>query len=256
MPDRDGVERPVERNSRPESVRLEVERSLARLGVERIDLVQVHARDPRTPVAETMGALAELRAEGKLDAIGVSNFTVAELDEARLALGEVPLASTQPHYSLIERGIEADVLPWVRERGVGAIVYAPLAQGLLTGRVRAERRFGGGDARGASARFSAGNRARVNALLDQVVAPVAARHEATIAQVVVAWTVARPGVTAALVGARSPEQVRENARAGSLVLEPAEVETIGAAFEGFRLELPRPSLAARVRGRLARLLGR
>lgn len=256
MPGRDGEPRAVDRDSRPESVRLEVERSLARLRTDRLDLVQVHARDPRTPIAETLGALAQLRAEGKLRAIGVSNYSVAELDEARRALGDVPLASTQSHYSLVERGLEADVLPWAREHGVGLVAYAPLAQGLLTGRVRADRTFGPGDARGANPRFSAANRERVNARLDAAVAPAAAAHGATLAQAVVAWTVDRPGVTACLVGARTEAQVRENAVAGALELTADEAAAIEAAFRGPVLELPRPSLVARLRGRLRRALGR
>lgn len=256
MPGVDGKPRPVERNSRPESVRLEVERSLARLGVERIDLIQVHARDPRTPVDETMGALVELHAEGKVRAVGVSNFSVAELEQARAALGDLPLASTQPHYSLVERGIEADVLPWAVRNSVGTVVYAPLAQGLLTGRVRADRRFSGYDARSGSSRFSAANRERVNTRLDGVVAPIATEHRATIAQTVVAWTIGQSGVTAALVGARRPDQARENAAAGALRLAPAELAAIDAAFAGKVLQPPRQSLRARAVHAVGRLLGR
>ncbi|MHC4376239.1 MAG: aldo/keto reductase [Planctomycetota bacterium] len=223
-------------NSRPDSVRLECERSLERLGVERIDLFQVHRPDETTPIADTMGALLELRAEGKIREIGVSNYSAEQLEEARVALGDVPLASDQPEYSLVRRDIERDVLPWCREHGVGTVVYSPLEQGLLTGKVRADRVIPDNDARSGRATFTQENRAKVNALLDEVVAPAAERLDATYAQVVLAWTLAQPGVTSVLAGARTTEQVLENARAGSLELEPAELEAIDRAFDTLELK--------------------
>lgn len=250
-----GEKRAVRRDSSPASVRLEVERSLERLGVERIDLVQVHAHDPSTPVAETMGALRELRDEGKLRAIGVSNYPVAALEQARVALGEVPLASDQPGYSLLTRDIERDVVPWAREHEVGLVVYAPLEQGLLTGKVTPERRFGAHEGRPAKPLFSPENRRRVNAVLSSAVEPVARAHGATIAQVVLAWTLAQPGITAALVGARSRIQVAENARAGVLELSPDERASIERAFAALRLDLRRP-LADRLRGFVGRVFRR
>jgi aryl-alcohol dehydrogenase-like predicted oxidoreductase len=234
----DGRPLDIYKNSRPESVRLEVERSLQRLGVEQLDLVQVHWPDITTPIADTMGALAELRAEGKLAAIGVSNYDVDQLTQAQRALGDVPLASNQPIYSLVQRGIEADVLPWARENDVGIVVYSPLEQGLLTGKVRADRSFGDDEGRSKRTSFSAENRARVNALVDEFVAPVAAAHSATLAQTVLAWTVQQPGISVALVGARNAEQARENAAAGDLTLSADEHASIDQAFATLRLEEP------------------
>lgn len=228
----------IHKNSRPESVRLEVERSLKRLGVDHLDLVQVHWHDVSTPVADTMGALAELRSEGKLGAIGVSNYDVDQLATAQQALGDVPLASDQPIYSLVQRGIEADVLPWARENDVGIVVYSPLEQGLLTGKVRADRSFGDDEGRSRRNSFSPENRARVNAFVDQFVAPVAAAHSATLAQTVLAWTVQQPGITVALVGARSPAQAQENAAAGDLILSADEWSSIDQAFATLQLEEP------------------
>jgi aryl-alcohol dehydrogenase-like predicted oxidoreductase len=225
----------IRRNSRPESVRVEVEQSLRRLELECIDLVQIHALDPHTPLADTLGALDELRREGKLAAIGVSNFGAAEIDVALRALASVPLASHQLHYSLLARGAERELLPQaVRER-VGTLVYAALDQGLLTGKVRAERTFAPGEGRTRRPSFQARNRARVNDVLDKVVQPIAHAHGATITQVVLAWTIGEPGVTSVLVGARHPEQVRENARAGELELSADERAAIRAAFERLRL---------------------
>ncbi|MFT7462134.1 MAG: aryl-alcohol dehydrogenase-like predicted oxidoreductase [Pseudohongiellaceae bacterium] len=226
----------IHRNSRPDSVRHEVERSLQRLGVERLDLVQVHWPDPTTPISETMGALAELRSEGKLRAIGVSNYDVDQLTQAQAALGDVPLASNQPLYSLVKRGLEDEVLPWTRAHNVGLIVYSPLEQGLLTGKVRAERTFGDDEGRSRRDSFSAENRKRVNALLDDIVAPVAAAHHATLAQTVLAWTVQQPGITVALAGSRDPLQARENAGAGDIVLADDEWSAIDTAFAELTLQ--------------------
>lgn len=250
----------VHRNARPDSLATEVDRSLARLGVERIDLLQLHWPDPSTPLAETCGALAELVRAGKVRAVGVSNFDVAMLEEARVALGDVPLASHQPRYSLLRRGIEADVLPWTRDHGVATLAYSPLEQGLLTGRVRGDRAFAAGDQRNRHAHFAAEARAAVNRGLDEVVAPIAARHGATVAQVVLAWTAAQPGVTCVLAGARRPDQARENAAAGDLALDEGELAAVNGAFAGLDLSFDRAPRAGGLRGVLrslrARLRGR
>jgi aryl-alcohol dehydrogenase-like predicted oxidoreductase len=229
--DQQGRVREVWRNSRPDSVAREVELSLARLRTDRIDLVQVHWHDPTTPLGETMGALARLVQQGKVRAIGVSNFTPELLEEAQLALRPLPLASNQPKYSLVAREVEARILPFCRERGIGVVVYSPLEQGLLTGKVPATRAFAKNDGRHKRPTFTQENRARVNALLEQELQPIARRHQATIAQVVLAWTVAQPGVTSAIAGARTSEQARENAGAGSLALSPGELAGIRLAFE-------------------------
>ncbi|GJM20732.1 MAG: aldo/keto reductase [Planctomycetota bacterium] len=232
----DGKPLAVYRNSRPESVRLECERSLQRLGVDHIHLLQVHWPDPTTPVSDTMGALAELHAEGKIGAIGVSNYDPELLEEAQVALGDLPLASTQPKYSLVAREIEADVLPWVIEHEVGVLAYSPLEQGLLTGKVRGDRSFADTEGRARRPSFQDRNRQAVNALLDEVVAPIAAELGASLAQTVIAWTVARPGISSALVGARTPEQARENAAAGELQIPPEAWSRIDTAFAALRLE--------------------
>lgn len=255
--DEKGIARVVRRNARPWSVRDEVEKSLGRLGIETIDLIQVHWPDQKTPVAETMGALLALRDAGKVRAIGVSNFDVPQLREAQAALGSVPLASTQPRYSLVARDIEADVLPHCAREGIGIIVYSPLEQGLLTGRVPAERSFAGEDGRSRRATFRAGNRARVNAVLAEVAEPIARRHGVTVGQVAIAWALAQPGVTSAIVGARTAEQARENAAAADVVLSRADEQALRSAFEGLQLDLSKPAASgARWKGLVRRLLGR
>jgi aryl-alcohol dehydrogenase-like predicted oxidoreductase len=232
-----GVQRKIRFNSRPDSVRREVENSLGRMRVETIDLLQIHWPDPTTPIADTMGALLELRAEGKLRAIGVSNYSPDQMEEAREALGDVPLASDQPRYNLVRREIEADVLPYARENGVGLLVYSPLEQGLLSGRVSAGREFKETDGRRKRPTFRPENRGKVNAVLERVVAPIAAARGATVAQTVLAWTLAQPGVTAVIAGARTPSQVEENAAAGDLMLTAEEWSSIDLGFADLGLDL-------------------
>lgn len=252
-----GTRRIVRRNARADSVRLEVERSLTRLGVETIDLIQVHWHDPATPLGETMEALVALRKEGKVREIGVSNFDVPLLEAAQAALGAVPLASTQPKYSLVVRDIERDVLPHCARENIGVIVYSPLEQGLLSGKVPSSRAFVDKDGRSRRATFKAGNRELVNDVIERVLLPIARAHDATIAQVAIAWTLAQPGVTAAIVGARKVEQARENAAAADIQLSSDEQIALRSAFEALSLDLRRPvALGARLKGYLARLLGR
>ena len=166
--DPDGKSWRITRNLRPESVRLEVHNSLQRLGVDHIDLVQCHWPDPSTPIPETMGALAGLVEEGKIGAVGVSNFSPEQMTEAAESLGSVPLASNQPRYSLLYRQIERDVIPFAQSNGLGLIVYSPMAMGILSGRVGMDRKFAKGDGRADDPLFHPENRRRVLAALDEV----------------------------------------------------------------------------------------
>jgi aryl-alcohol dehydrogenase-like predicted oxidoreductase len=245
--DSNGETRRVHRNLRPWSIRHEVQESLKRLDTDWIDLIQVHWPDAQVPIAESMGALLELRSAGMVREIGVSNFPPRMLDEASAALGDVPLASTQPKYSLVAREIERDVLPWCQRFQVGAIVYSPLEQGLLTGKVSAERTFREGDGRTGRWTFEPTNRARVNAVLERVVRPIAQRHGATLAQTVIAWTVAQPGVTSAIVGARTVAQVVEKRGRGG-----ARARSRGADAHPGRLRGARARAARRRAGLRAR----
>ena len=246
----------IRRDSSPESLRREVEASLKRLNVTVIDLLQVHWPDPRTPIAETMGALVDLRREGKIREIGVSNFDAPLLAEALAALGDVPLASVQTRYSLLRTDAEAGVLPFAREHGLGVLAYSPLEQGLLTGKVSDSRRFAADDGRAKQVLFSAANRAAVNRALTDHIEPVARAHDATVAQVVIACTAEQPGITTVLVGARDEEQARENARGGELVLGEGEVAAVRAALAGVTIEQPAPAAPAPKGGMLGRLFGR
>ncbi len=232
--DQDGQTRRVYKNARKDRIVEEVEWSLKRLGTDYIDLYQCHWRDATTPVEETMEAMNLLLKQGKIRACGVSNFSVAELDAARQV---APLASDQPPYSMVRRDIENDVLPFCREHNIGVIVYSPLQLGLLTGKLTMDRQFPQDDLRAHSPYFTPENRKRVIAFTDQL-RPIADAHNATIAQLVIGWTIHRPGITSALVGARNARQAEENAAAGALQLTPDEMRQITDLVDGLTLEMP------------------
>jgi len=231
----DGTPQSIWRNLRPQSIRHEVEQSLRRLQVDHIDLLQCHWPDPSTPIAESMGELASLVHEGKVGAIGVSNFSIEQMQEARTALGDVPLASDQPQYSLLDRRIEKELLPWCLSEQVGVVAYSPMARGLLTGRITMDRTFSKSDGRASDPRYHPINRQRILDALAKV-QPIAHAHDVSLANLAVAWVLHQPAITAALVGARTPEQAIENARAADVVLSQDELDQIDAVFGALRLE--------------------
>lgn len=216
---------PVHRDLSPEAIRHEVDQSLRRLGTDRIDLYITHWQDPTTPIAETVGALKSLQAEGKILAFAASNTTAEDLAAYRAEGG---IAAVQEEYSMLTRRIEQTHLPVCRDAGISVMGYSVLALGLLSGRISADRVFAGDDQRRDDPRFSAGNRARIDRLMETV-RPIATLHEASPAQIVIAWTLAQPGLTFALCGARNPDQARENARAGALRLSDPEIDHITRA---------------------------
>ncbi len=206
----------------PDSIREEIEASLRRLNVETIDLYQTHWQETTTAIEDTMAALETLRAEGKIRAIGVSNATVDHMQKY-LARGAVD--SDQEQYSMLDRKLESSNLPFCRKRKISFLAYSPLANGLLTGKIGADREFGEGDLRRSHPRFSPDNLRRVDAMLDEL-RPIAGDRNVSLAQLVIAWTLAQPGVTHALVGARSSEQAIANAAAGDLELNQEEIAAI------------------------------
>ena len=232
----------IMRNLRPDSVRWEVEQSLQRLGVDHIDVVQCHWPDPTTPIPDTMGALRELHEAGTIGAIGVSNFSPAQLEEAQRSLGSVPLASNQPRYSLIHREIEKAVLPHCRANNIGLVVYSPMGRGILTGRVTMDRVFPDGDGRRDDPLYHPANRAVVLEALEDV-RTIAEAHGVTLANVAVAWVLHQEGITSALVGARTAVQAQENARAMSVQFSEAELDRLTAVFGAVRIN-KRPGASA------------
>ena len=196
------------------SIIQECEDSLRRLGTDYIDLYQQHWPDSTTPIDETMEAVSRLIEQGKVRAAGVSNYSVTQMQEAETSLN---LASNQVPYSMVRREIEADVVPYCLEHHKAILVYSPLQLGLLTGKIKPGQEFGAGDLRTGHRFFTPEFVTRVNAVLNKI-RPLAETKNATLGQLVLRWTLAQPGITAALVGARNPEQAVQNARAMALQL--------------------------------------
>lgn len=206
---------------RPDSIRAELEASLKRLGTDYIDLYQTHWQESTTPIADTVAELNKMKDEGKIRAVGICNSSLVHL----AAYGDID--SDQEKYSLLDREIEDNgSLAYCRRQGIGMLAYSPLANGLLTGKIGPDREFGPGDLRRGNRRFSKANLEVVAAMLDEI-KPIAEKHKATFAQLAIAWTIAQPGVTVALCGARNAKQATENAAAADLSLTPEELENIG-----------------------------
>jgi aryl-alcohol dehydrogenase-like predicted oxidoreductase len=225
--DNSGKDVVVRKNSRPDSIAYECEQSLKRLQTDYIDLYQIHWPDVSTPVEESMAAMAKLKEQGKIRAIGVSNYDVEWMSKARKVTN---LASDQPPYSLIQRKIERELLPYCREHRIGVIVYSPLERGLLAGAVPPEREFPEGDHRRDHKFFTPEMRRKVLAALEKI-RPIRDRHNASFAQLAINWTAHEPGITAALVGARNAEQATHNAAALDFTLSDEERRQIRAAFD-------------------------
>jgi aryl-alcohol dehydrogenase-like predicted oxidoreductase len=220
---------PPRRVGRPESIRRECEASLRRLRTERIDLYQMHwPPEDGTPIEDYWGTLLTLKEEGKIRAAGLSNHSVEQLERAE-ALGHVD--SLQPPFSLIHRDAAAEIA-WCERHGTGVIVYSPMQSGLLTGSFTSERAAAlpPDDWRSRSPDFT-GEGLRRNLALADALRPIAERHGTSVAAVAVAWTLAWPGVTGAIVGARSPAQVDGWIGAANLVLTPEDLREIAAAME-------------------------
>lgn len=210
---------------RPDTIAVEIENSLSRLNTDYIDLYQVHwpAKPPeQTPVADTMACLMKLKEQGKIREIGVCNLTVPQLEEYS-ALGDI--VSDQFRYSMLYRAPEADVLPWCAQKGLATLTYMSLEQGLLTGKVGLDREFKPDEFRSNevwNAWFKRVNRAKVLDMLDGW-ASLTEKYQCSLAQLVIAWTAAQPGVTHVLCGMRTAEQAAQNAAAGALFLEADDI---------------------------------
>lgn len=217
--------KPVHRYLGADSVVYEVEQSLKRLGTDYIDHYLTHWQDPTTPIAETMEALERLKAQGKIRSIGASNVTLADV-KAYLAAGQ--LDAVQQEYSMVTRDVEAEIAPYCVEKDVSILSYSSLALGLLSGKVGPDRVFSGDDQRKDNPRFSKANREKVARLMDGI-RPIADAHDATEAQIVIAWTLQQPGITFSLCGARNQQQAKENAKAGRIRLSDEEIKRISEA---------------------------
>jgi aryl-alcohol dehydrogenase-like predicted oxidoreductase len=213
-----------------DSIRREVEDSLRRLAVDGIDLYQIHwPPDPDSPqLEEGWSTLADLKREGKVRWIGVSNFDVEQL---RRAQAIAPVTSLQPRYSLVHREVEDEILPYCLTEGIGVIVYSPMASGLLTGTMTRERaaKLPKDDWRNRHPDFTEPNLARNLALVDRL-RLVAKRHNRSVGEVAIAWTLHHPAVTGAIVGARTARQAEGVMRAGDLRLSNEALNEIEPFF--------------------------
>lgn len=205
-----------------ESVIEECEKSLKRLGTDYIDLLQIHWPDVTTPIDETFEAVLRLKEQGKIREAGVCNYNVAQMKEAESVL---KLASNQVPFSMVERKIEEELVPYCIENKKAILAYSPLQRGILSGKMRPGHQFGEGDTRAGSRFYQPDNLNRINTFLDQI-RPMAESKSVTLAQLVIRWTIDRPGITVALVGARNAEQAIQNARAINVKLSAEEIKFI------------------------------
>jgi aryl-alcohol dehydrogenase-like predicted oxidoreductase len=210
------------RDSSRAALRRDLETSLRSLGVDYVDLYQVHWPDPSTPITDTARTLDEFVREGKARYVGVSNYNARQMS----AFQQVrPIDTLQPPYHLFRRDIEQSILPFAREHGIGVLVYGPMAHGLLSGRMTETTTFAPDDWRSKSDMF-AGDAFRRNLGIVRRLEEFASDRGMTVAQLAIAWTLANPAVDVAIVGARNPEQIRQTAPAAEIQLSPQDLARI------------------------------
>ncbi len=214
-------------NSRPDHIRATVDDSLRRLGVERIDLLYQHRVDPDVPIEDVAGTVKELIADGKVSRFGLSE---AGVDVIRRAHAVQPVTALQSEYSLWWREPEAEILPTLRELGIGLVPFSPLGRGLLTGTIDASTAFADGDLRATLPRFTAQSRAAGQALVD-VIAAVASRGDATSAQVALAWVLAQHPSIVPIPGTTRRHRLQENTGAADVRLSADDLREITAASD-------------------------
>jgi aryl-alcohol dehydrogenase-like predicted oxidoreductase len=214
----------IKASLKADSIRREVEGSLKRLGVDVIDLYQIHWPQPDEDIEEGWTTMAELQAQGKVRYIGVSNFNASQM---RRAQAIAPITSLQPPYSLINRAIEQETLPFCQQNNIGVIVYSPMQSGLLTGTMTPERiqKLPKSDWRSRHPEFQEPRLSR-NMALANLLRAIGQRHDRTAGEVAIAWTLRHPAVTAAIVGARHPDQLHGVIGAADFRLNESELAEI------------------------------
>jgi aryl-alcohol dehydrogenase-like predicted oxidoreductase len=212
----------IVRDASPEWLRRGVDASLAALGVDYIDLYQVHWPDPSVPFAESAGALGELVTQGKIRHIGVSNYTADQIQEFSATL---PVETVQPPYHLFRRDIEDELLPYCRHHDIGVLAYGPLAHGLLTGTIDEHTPFAHDDWRSGSDVFI-GDAYQRNLAVVEALKVLAADHGISVSQLAIAWTLANPAVHVAIVGARHAAHVDDSLAAADVTLSDDDLAEI------------------------------
>jgi aryl-alcohol dehydrogenase-like predicted oxidoreductase len=221
----------IYKHSSREKVIEDCDSSLRRLNTDYIDLFQIHWPDGTTPVPETMEALEILIGKGKIRAGGVCNYSAQLVNEAIPAFS---LASNQVPYSMVNRKIEEEVVPLCIGKNIGILAYSPMQRGLLTGKIKTGHQFNEGDTRPSTPYYKEPNLTNILNIVEKM-RPIADNHNATVAQVVLNWTMNRPGITCVLAGARNPGQVLDNAGAVSFRLLKEEVDLIDGLIADFTL---------------------
>jgi aryl-alcohol dehydrogenase-like predicted oxidoreductase len=229
--DNNGKDVDIYRYSSKEKVIKECDLSLRRLGTDYIDLYQMHWSDPTTPVSETMEALELLIKKGKIRAGAVCNYSVELMKEAGKTF---KLASNQVPYSMVNRAIEKDIVPYCIDKNIGILAYSPLQRGLLTGKIKIEHIFRDGDSRPTTTYFKEPNFSRILQLNEQLM-EIAYEREITLSQLVLNWTINQPGITCALAGARNASQVLDNVKAVDFNLTEEEIRRISNLLSDLKL---------------------
>ena len=218
--------------SSKERVMADCDRSLKRLGTDYIDLYQIHWPDATTPVSETMEALEILINRGKIRAGAVSNYSRNLMAEASITL---PIASNQISYSMVNREIEKEIVPYCISNNIGILAYSPLQRGLLTGKFKKDHNFGEGDTRPDSIYYKEPTLSKIIDLTDTLKL-IADERNVTLSQLVLNWTKEQPGITCVLAGARNPEQVLDNVKAVDFNLTGEEMKKINDLLSDLKLE--------------------
>jgi len=231
--DNQGKKISVYRLGSKKSVIKECEDCLKRLGTDYIDLFQQHWPEDHTPVEETMEAMEILKEQGKIRAGGVSNYSVAQMENADKWF---KLSSNQVPYSMVRRDIENDLVPYSIKNNKAIIVYSPLQRGILTGKITSDYKFNKGDSRPSTPYYKEPNLSAINQFL-QKIKPVADNRNITLSQLVIHWTMIQPGISCVLVGARNETQVKENVKAMEISLSEEELKIINTELNQLRLSL-------------------
>lgn len=230
--DNSGKDVEIYNYSSKERVIKDCDASLTRLGTDYIDLYQIHWPDSTTPVSETMEALNILIEKGKIRAGAVSNYSVELMREAgKTAI----IASNQVPYSMVNRGIEKDIIPYCIRNNIGILAYSPLQRGLLTGKIKKEYKFGEGDSRPDTIFYKEPNLSRIIHFTDELKL-IAGERKVTLSQLVLNWTTQQPGITCVLAGARNADQVLDNVRAAEFKLSEDEIKKINDLISDLKLE--------------------
>ena len=218
----------VSRDYSPDGIRRAMENSLRALQTDHVDLYQIHGWNPQYPVDESMEMMEKLRQEGKTRYIGVSNYNVEQME---LAAQTAPFHSLQPRYNLLDREIEAEILPHCEAHGIGILPHSPLAKGLLTGKYAPGHQFPADDERSGMARFQ-GEEFRQNLVIAEKLQAIAQERNLTLIQLAIGWQLRLSGITCVLVGAKTPEQVAEHVGGQGWQLTDAELQAIETVLAG------------------------